>query len=117
MDKKFAENMSKMSEGMLNALTTLQKINDKTVQSLTQQQFDAAESFMNVGARQMKSIGQANDPQEAYASQVEMTSELGKLMQDHTKRAVDILMQSKNELDSLIEKNIGEFNDMVKNQE
>lgn len=114
MDNNFADQMNKMGESMLNALTTLQKINDKTVQSLTQQQFDAAESYMSVGARQMKALSQANDPQDAFSTQVELTTELGKLMQDHTKRAVDILQQGKSELDALIEKNITEFSSLNK---
>ncbi|MBF0212633.1 MAG: phasin family protein [Magnetococcales bacterium] len=105
-NNKVAERMTDLTKKMMDSISDLQRINDRTVQELTKQQLEAAEGFITAGAKQLKDLSSAKTIQEAVSTQADIATNLGKMMVDNAKRTMDVLTQGQNELKVLIEKNI-----------
>ena len=103
------EQMAEMSRKMMESITTMQKINDRTVQDLAKQQLEAAEGFISTGSRQMRELSGIGSLQDAVSAQAEIASELGTMMVDNAKRTMEVLSRGQNDLKVLIEKNVGDL--------
>ena len=113
MDTKMTEQMTEMTKNVLDSMLKLQAINDRTVQSLAKQQLEVAENYMTNGVKQLKIMSEAKDAQSAMSSQAELASELGNMMMNQAKQAMEVMNQSRTELNSLIEGNMAKFMDMT----
>lgn len=114
MDKKITDQMSEMTQKMMDSITTLQKISDRTMQDLAKQQLEVAESFIKSGSEQMKSIGNVKTVQEAVSSQAEMASEIGKMILSNAQKSMAVLTRGQSELKNLIDQNVKDLMDKAK---
>ena len=112
MENKIAGQMAEMSQRMVDTMTSLQKINERTMKELAQQQLQAAEGFVDTGAKRLKDLSGVKTVQEAMSTQAEITTEVGKMMVNNARATMDVLARSQEELKSLMENNISE---MMKN--
>lgn len=109
MDKKIAEQLTELSQKMMDTVTTLQKINDRTVQDLAKQQLEAAEHFIKSGAEQMKHMGSIKTVQDAVTNQAELASEVGKMILSNAQKSMEVLTRGQSELKNLIDQNVKDF--------
>lgn len=116
MDNKISEQISNATRKMVESMTTLQKINDRTMQDLAKQQMDAAEAFVDVGSKQLKGLGNVKTVQDAVTAQADITSEVGKMMIDRAKQTMEVLTRSQSELKTLMENNLNELMDQAKSK-
>ncbi|HIJ84893.1 MAG: Phasin 2 protein [Magnetococcales bacterium] len=114
MDKKIADQLTELSQKMMDTVTTLQKINDRTVQDLAKQQLEAAESFIKSGSDQMKSMGNIKTVQDAVTNQAELASEVGKMILSNAQKSMEVLTRGQSELKNLIDQNIKELMEKAK---
>lgn len=114
MDNKIAAQMTDLTKKMLASMTSLQKINDRTVQDLAKQQLDAAEKFISTGTEQLKGIGNVKTVQEAVATQAEMASEIGKLILTNAQKSMEVLTRGQSELKNLMEENLKDLMNKAK---
>lgn len=113
MDKKLNEQMTEMTKCVLDNMMRLQEINDRTLQRLAHQQFEAAGDYMKTGVQRMKNIGESKDVKEAFSNQMELASELNDKMMTHAKQAMEMIAQSRNELSGVVEKGLASFMEMA----
>ncbi len=109
MENKIAGQMAEMSQRMVETMTTLQKINERTVKELAQQQLQAAEGFVNTGAKQLKDMSSIKTVQEAMSTQAEIASDVGQMLVGNARATMDVLTRSQDELKDLMENNITEL--------
>lgn len=114
MDKKATEQMGEVGKSVLDAMFRLQEINDRTLQRLAQHQFAAAGDYMSTGVKQLKVMNDTKDAKDVLAKQVELASELSEKMMGHAQQAIDVIAQSKKELNELVEKSLHQFMSMAK---
>ncbi|MBF0161492.1 MAG: phasin family protein [Magnetococcales bacterium] len=110
MDGKVAEHVVELNRKMLNSISGLQKINERTMKELAEQQANAAESFVSVSSEQIKGMGNLTSAQDVAIAQSNIVTEVGKMMADNARRTMELLSRSQNELKGLIEQ---ELSDMV----
>ncbi|MBF0368395.1 MAG: phasin family protein [Magnetococcales bacterium] len=115
MENKIPEQMTAMTKNVLDAMLRLQEINDRTLRTLAEQQLEVAGSCMEAGVKKMKETGEVKDVKQAVSTQAELASELGELMINHARKTMSVLTESKDELNSLVEKNVNDLLSMGKN--
>ncbi|MBF0308611.1 MAG: phasin family protein [Magnetococcales bacterium] len=104
MDKKVAEQMTEMTKAVLNSMMRLQQINERTVQKLAERQLDAVGEYMSAGVQQLRMMGESKDMKDVLGKQAELTKELSDRMVTHAKQTVELLNQSRREINDLMEK-------------
>lgn len=103
------DKMSEMTNTLVESMLKLQEINDRTLQGLTRQQLETANSCVQAGVKQLRMMGVSNDPKDYLNGQVALATELGQLMTNHTERTMDLLNQSKTELNTWVSSNLKNF--------
>ena len=114
MDGKLTAQVADINKKMVNSITELQKINERTMKDLAKQQVNAAESFVSVSSRQIKGMGNLTSVQDVINAQMDTASELGKMMVENAKQTMDLLSRSQEELKVLIEQNLNDISEQVK---
>lgn len=114
MDKKITDQLTELSHKMMETVTTLQKINDRTVQDLAKQQLEAAENFIKSGSEQIKNMGSIKTVQDAVTNQAEMASEVGKMILSNAQKSMEVLTRGQSELKNLIDQNIKDLMEKAK---
>ena len=114
MDGKLTAQVADINKKMVNSITELQKINERTMKDLAKQQVNAAESFVSVSSRQIKGMGNLTSVQDVINAQMDTASELSKMMVENAKQTMDLLSRSQEELKVLIEQNLNDISEQVK---
>ncbi|MEO5334527.1 MAG: phasin family protein [Magnetococcus sp. YQC-5] len=109
MDGKITEQVVELNRKMLNSIAGLQKINERTMKDLAEQQVNAAESFVSVSSKQINGMGNLTSVQDVVTAQSGIVTELGKMMVDNAKQTMDLLSRSQDELKGLIEQNLSDM--------
>ncbi len=114
MDKKIAEQVADVTRKMVASVTSLQKVNERTMKELAKQQVEAAEAFVSVGSRQLKGMSKLKTVQDVMDAQADVATEVGKMMIEQAKQTMELLTRSQEELKTLIEKDVEDFMEQAK---
>ena len=116
MDKKLAEQVAEMTRKMVASATSLQKVNERTMKDLAQQQMSVAEAFVDVGSKQLKGMGNMKTVQDVVNAHAVAATEVGKMMVDNAKQTIDVLNRSQEEVKTIIEQDINDLMEQAKKQ-
>lgn len=108
MDNNIASQITDMGQKVMDTVTALQKISERTMQDLAKQQLAAAEGLVATGSKQVKDLANIKTAQDAISAQAEITSEMGKMMVDNAKQTMEVLNRSQADLKALVEENVNE---------
>lgn len=100
------EQFQAASKDMMETVLLFQSINEKAMQRLAQQQFAFAADAMTASMKQMQALAGVKDMKEAVEKQSELATDLAGKILDHSKQTWEVLTESKNELNTLVEKNL-----------
>ncbi|WP_193771296.1 phasin family protein [Candidatus Magnetaquicoccus inordinatus] len=114
MDKKVAEQVAEVTRKMVNSIAGLQKINERTMKELAKQQVNAAEAFVTVSSKQIKSMGGMKSVQDVVNAQADIVSDVGKMMVENARQTMELLSRSQDELKGLIEQDLNDIVEQVK---
>ena len=114
MDKKIAEQVADVTRKMVASVTSLQKVNERTMKELAKQQVEAAEAFVSVGSRQLKGMSKLKTVQDVMDAQADVATEVGKMMIEQAKQTMELLTRSQEELKTLIEKDVEDLMEQAK---
>lgn len=108
MDKNISDNFSKFASNMMESMKELQSINEKTMQTLTEQQFAAAKDFIKTGTEQLEQLGKAKTVEEAVSEQAKITSSISQMILDNAQATMKTLTSGQKDLEALINKAVEE---------
>jgi phasin family protein len=114
MDKKVAEQVAEVTRKMVNSIAGLQKINERTMKELAKQQVNAAEAFVTVSSKQIKSLGGMKSVTDVVNAQADIVADVGKMMVENARQTMELLSRSQDELKGLIEQDLNDIVEQVK---
>ncbi|MBF0611128.1 MAG: phasin family protein [Magnetococcales bacterium] len=112
-DAKIAEKVTEATRTVLENMMKLEEINDRTVHVLAQKQFAAAGDYMSSAVKRLRTLNEAKDMKDAMASQADLASELSEKMLNHAKTSLEVLNNSKSELNAVIGDSLSRFFEMA----
>ncbi len=92
-----------LNKATVETVQKLAEINSSLTSSLLNQQLDFISVYADSSAKQLKSLSEAKRIQDVFAIQSETVQELSKKALEGTRVSIDILVDSKNKISSLIE--------------
>jgi hypothetical protein len=116
MDGNFAKQIVDANSKMLNTLAGLQKINERIMKELAEQQFNNAETLVKTGSGQINGLANLKTVEDVAQAQANMVSQMGQLIVSNARQTLDLLTRSQAEVSTFIEKNVSEMVDQVKTQ-
>ena len=108
MDNNIADQFAKMTKQMMDSMQELQEINEKTVQTLTEQQFANAKEFIKNSSDQIEKLGKAKTVEQAVSEQTKITADVSQMMLDNAQATMKVLTDSQGKLEALISRTIKE---------
>ncbi len=105
------EQIKQLSELNKAAVETMQKfadINTSIANSLLNQQMDIVSSYADSSAKQLKSLSEAKRVQDVMSIQADALQELSKKALENSRSTMEILVDGKNKVSSLVEESLKE---------
>jgi hypothetical protein len=108
MDKNIADNFSKFTQNMMDSMQELQSINEKTLQTLTDQQFKSAQDFIKSGSEKIEQLGKAKTVEDAVSEQTKITASMSQMLLNNAQATMQVLTSGQKDLETLINKTVKE---------
>lgn len=98
MQKEFVEGVEKLNAVSLESLKRIVEINSRAVERLTEAHFENVSAYLSGGVKQLEILGEAKTPQDVVAAQVRVATEYNEKALARTRKSVDILTDTRDEL-------------------
>ncbi|MBF0160371.1 MAG: phasin family protein [Magnetococcales bacterium] len=95
-----------MTRTAVSSIIRLQEINDQTLQQLAKHQMEATSDFMDVGVKQLRTLGSLQNVDDMVTQQTDLAKELREKILRHTKQTVELLMSANSQLYEIMEHNL-----------
>jgi len=94
------------NQNMMESIKQLGEINTSVMTKLTEHQMGLINSYMEGMSQQLESMKDANNVQDVISSQAKLAQEFSEKMLENTRQSMDVLMQTRTELTSWLEKGV-----------
>ncbi len=114
MSKDTMATFNEYTQNVLDNLRELNDINLRTWEKLMERQLKMSSSYVEMGAKNLDNLAKAKDYQEAMSQQAQMVQDFGNQWVDATREMSEIFNQSFKDMNTLVEKGLGQFRDSAK---